>query len=158
MPSCGPSGDDLYSSCVHGGAALIQIERENFHSPFSQWLTRTRLGGSHQPGREWLSGSGRQPSGLCATQNTAWCHQHLGSMNGTGCECGQNRGSQNKMPFIPQCPGLACKDAGNGWSSRPTLFHQQSMRPHAELHQKLQLIMVSMLRNLFQAHKSRRCF
>ena len=47
-----------------------------------------------------------------------------------------------KMPFIPQCPGLAQSAAaemlGDGWSNKPTLFHRQSMRPHAELHQQPQ--------------------
>ena len=62
-------------------------------------------------------------------------------MNKFGGECGQNGGSK-KMPFIPQCPGLtqsaAAEMPGDGWSSKPTLFNQQSMRPHAELHQQPQ--------------------
>ena len=37
---------------------------------------------------------------------------------------------KNKMPFIPQCPGLAQSAAaemlGDGWSSKPTLFHWHS--------------------------------
>ena len=47
---------------------------------------------------------------------------------------------KNKMPFIPQCPGLAQSAAaempGDGRFSKPTLFHRQGMRPHAELHQQ----------------------
>ena len=50
--------------------------------------------------------------------------------------------AKNKMPFIPQCLGLAQSAAaempGDGWPNKPTLFHWQSMRPHAELHQQLQ--------------------
>ena len=49
---------------------------------------------------------------------------------------------KNKMPFIPHCPGLtpsaAAEKPGDGWSSKPTLFHWQSMSPDAELHQQLQ--------------------
>ena len=47
---------------------------------------------------------------------------------------------KNKMPFIPQCPGPAQSAAaempGDGRFSKPTLFHRQGMRPHAELHQQ----------------------
>ena len=47
---------------------------------------------------------------------------------------GKMRAVKNKMPFIPQCPGLAQSAAaempGDGWPSKPTLFHWQSMRPH----------------------------
>ena len=78
---------------------------------------------------------------LCATQVTAWYHQHLGTMHETGGEHGQNEGSQNKMPFIPQCPSLAqsavAEMPGDGRPSKPTLFQRQSMRPHAELHEQL---------------------
>ena len=47
-----------------------------------------------------------------------------------------------KMPFIPHCPGpvqsAAAEMLGDGRSSKPTLFHRQSMRPHAEFrHQML---------------------
>ena len=31
------------------------------------------------------------------------------------------------------CTKCSGADAGDGWSSKPTLFHRQSMRPHAEL-------------------------
>ena len=45
------------------------------------------------------------------------------------------------MPFIPQCPGPAqsaeAEMPGDSRSSKPTLFHRQGMRPHAELHQQL---------------------
>ena len=45
---------------------------------------------------------------------------------------------KNKMPLIPQRPGLAQSAAaempGDGWFCKPTLFNWQSMRPHAELH------------------------
>ena len=48
---------------------------------------------------------------------------------------------KNKMPFIPQCPGPAQSAAaempGDGRFSKPTLFHRQGMRPHAELHHGL---------------------
>ena len=65
-------------------------ERERFTSPFSQhWLMRTRLGWSYQPSWEWLLGSGKQPSGPFATQNTAWYHQLHDTTNETGGECGQ---------------------------------------------------------------------
>ena len=78
---------------------------------------------------------------LCHT-NTAWYHQHLDTMNQTGGKYGQNGAVKNEMPLIPQCPGLAHSAAaemtGDGWSSKPTLFHWQSMRPHAELHKQLQ--------------------
>ena len=51
-------------------------------------------------------------------------------------------GAVKKMPSIPQCPGLAqsavAEMPGDGWPSKPTLFHWQSMRPHAKLHQQLQ--------------------
>ena len=44
--------------------------------------------------------------------------------------------------FIPQRPGLAQSAAaemrGDGWCCNPTLFHWQSMRAHAELHQQPQ--------------------
>ena len=47
---------------------------------------------------------------------------------------------ENKMPFIPQCPGPAqsteSEMPGDGRFSKPTLFHRQGMRPHAELHQQ----------------------
>ena len=47
---------------------------------------------------------------------------------------------KNKMPLIPQCPGPAQSAAaempGDGRFSKPTLFHRQGMRPHAELHQQ----------------------
>ena len=49
---------------------------------------------------------------------------------------------KNKMPFIPQCPGPAQSAAAempgglDGRFSKPTLFHRQGMRPHAELHQQ----------------------
>ena len=51
--------------------------------------------------QERLLGDGRQPSGPCAAQNTAWYHQHLDTMNETGGECGQNRGSQKRSAFHP---------------------------------------------------------
>ena len=55
---------------------------------------------------------------------------------------GKTRAVKNKMPLIPQRPGLAhsaeTEMPGDGWSSKPTLFRWQSMRPHAELHQQLQ--------------------
>ena len=47
---------------------------------------------------------------------------------------------KNKMPFIPKCPSPAQSAAaempGDGRFSKPTLFHRQGMRPHAELHQQ----------------------
>ena len=55
---------------------------------------------------------------------------------------GKTRAVKNKMPLIPQRPGLAQSAAaempGDGWSCKPTSFNWQSMRPHAELHQQLQ--------------------
>ena len=55
---------------------------------------------------------------------------------------GKIRAVKNKMPFIPQCLGLAqiaaAEMPGDGWSSKPTLFNRQSMRSHAELHQQPQ--------------------
>ena len=54
---------------------------------------------------------------------------------------GKMRAVKDKMPLIPQCPGLAqsaAKMPGDGWSSKTTLFNWQSMRPHAELHQQPQ--------------------
>ena len=51
---------------------------------------------------------------------------------------GKMRAVKNKMPFIPQCPGSAqvqrrrCR--GTAGLGKPTLFHRQGMRPHAELH------------------------
>ena len=54
---------------------------------------------------------------------------------------GKMRSVKNKMPFIPQCPSLAQSAAaemsGDGRPSKPALFHMQSMRPHAELHEQL---------------------
>ena len=75
------------------GIASVHVISMTFYQGSQHWLMRTRLGWSHQPSWKWLSGSGRQPSGLCATQNTAWYHQHLGTMNETGGEHGQNEGS-----------------------------------------------------------------
>ena len=53
---------------------------------------------------------------------------------------GKTGAVKNKMPFIPQCPGPAQSAAaempGDGRFSKPTLFHRQGMRPHAELHQQ----------------------
>ena len=40
----------------------------------------------------------------CAAQNTALYHQQLGTMNEM---VGKMRAVKNKMPVIPQCPGLA---------------------------------------------------
>ena len=55
---------------------------------------------------------------------------------------GKLRAVKNKMPLIPQRPGLAQSAAaempGGGWSCKPILFNGQSMRPHAELHQQPQ--------------------
>ena len=49
---------------------------------------------------------------------------------------------KNKMPIIPQRPSVAQSAAaemsGDGRPSKPALFHRQSMRPHAELHEPLQ--------------------
>ena len=115
--------DECVHDCrLHPSEWLLyqrERERENFSSPFSQhWLMRTRLGWCHQPSREWLLGSGRQRSGPCATQNTAWYHLHLDTTYQNGGECGQNEGSQKQNAFhLPmpwsrtQCSG---GDAG-GW-------------------------------------------
>ena len=92
---------------------------------------------SHQPIREWLQGIVRQPSGLCATQDSAWYHQHLQevrTMTRTGGECGQIGGNRKQNAFrLPMqgsrthCSGAG---AGNGWPlglRRYTLFYRQSM-------------------------------
>ena len=48
----------------------------------------------------------------CATQNTAWYHQHLGTTTETGDECGQNGGSQKQNAFHPPMPWSRTKCSG----------------------------------------------
>ena len=38
----------------------------------------------------------------------------------------------------------AAEMPGDGWSSKPTLFHWQSMSPHADLHQQLRSLEMGM--------------
>ena len=77
-------------------------QRENSTSPFSQhWLMRTCLCWSHQPKlfampAEWPLGNGKQLSGPCATQNTAWYHQHLNTTIETGDERGHGGHMQSE--------------------------------------------------------------
>ena len=62
-------------------------------------------------------------------------------MNEMAANVGKMGAVKNNMPFIPQCPlaqSAAAEMPGDGWSSKPALFHWQSMSPHAELHQQLQ--------------------
>ena len=68
------------------------------------------LGWSQQASEEYPLGNGRQPPGPRATENTAWYHQHHGTMTKTGSERGQIRGNHMRLEQDCVCIRPCCLD------------------------------------------------
>ena len=76
--------------------------------------------------RNLLLGTGKQPSGPCATQNTVTYRQHLGTVTKAGGECGQNAANQKPVALHPLVPGCCTE----GSSAECTILVSYSICMH----------------------------